>query len=89
MKKGMTQSACESRGKVMRKMKRHVWTGVGTSKETYQDEGGDKPLEDKLQGKGDVMTLWTLTSNAIMSIHEKNERNAQTCTRNKGNYQQT
>ena len=71
MKKGMTQSACESRGKVMGKMKIHVRTGVGTSKESYQEEEGDTPLEGKLQGKGNVMTLWTLTSNAIMSIHKK------------------
>lgn len=55
----------------MRKMKRHVRTGLGTSKATYQEEEGNTPLDGELQGKGDVMSLWTLTSNAIMSIHEK------------------
>ena len=71
MKTDMTQSVYEPRGKVMKIMKRHVQTGIGTSKETYQEEEGDTPLERKLQGKGDIMTLWTLTSKVIMSIHEK------------------
>ena len=52
----MTKSVCEPRRKVMKTMKRHVQTGVGTSKETYQEEEGDTPLEGELQGKGDIMT---------------------------------
>ena len=55
----------------MRQMKRHVRTGAGTSDDVYQENEGDTPLEGEIQGKGDVMGLWALTSDAILSVHRK------------------
>ena len=71
MKKGMTSNVCESRAKVMRQMKRHVRLGAGTSTNKYQEEDGDTPLEGEIQGKGDVMGLWALVSDSILSVHKK------------------
>ena len=55
----------------MRQMKRFVRLGAGTSENKYQENEGDTPLEGEIQGKGDVMGLWALVSDSILSVHQK------------------
>lgn len=69
MKKGMPRTACASRSITVRKMKRRVRTASGTSEATYHEQTGDMPLSGKIQGKGDVMGLWTLVSDSLLSVH--------------------
>ena len=71
MKKGMPVTVCDARSRTVRKMTRQVRTAAGTSSVTYREETGDVPLAGEIQGKGDVMGLWTLVSDSIISVHRK------------------
>ena len=70
-KKGMPESVCEARSLTVKNVKRQVRTAAGTSTATYQQDPGDLDLDGKIQGKGDVMCLWTYSpTQSSMSIDQ-------------------
>eukprot|EP01082_Thalassiosira_pseudonana_P016004 g13600.t1 g13600 contig9:10029-12311(+) len=68
---GMPKSVCECRAKVVKSMERFVRTAAGTSKHSYKQEETDTPLSGEIQGKGDIMALWTLQSHTMLETHNQ------------------
>ena len=69
--KGMPLSVCVARSRVVQTMRRRVRTAAGTSSVSYGEETGDIPLAGEIQGKGDVMGLWAIVSDSILSVHHR------------------
>lgn len=78
-KKGMPASVGEARSLTVRGMQRHVRTAGGTSTVTYREDPDDVPLSGEIQGKGDVMGLWTLVSDSILAVHRQLTRGVSIC----------
>ena len=71
MKKGTPRTTCHARSATVRAVKKTVRTAAGTSVASYREELGDTQMAGEIQGEGNVMTLWTLISDSILSIHVK------------------
>ena len=46
-------------------------TGCGDSNNIYDEEETDGVINGEVQGKGDVASLWCLTSHTILEAHTK------------------
>jgi hypothetical protein len=71
MKKGMPKQACKCRAATVEGFERPVRTAAGTSIATYKYEEGDTRMGGEVQGKPDNMQLWTMTSDILLTIHDK------------------
>ena len=65
----MASSIMECRNKTIKALKRNVRTGCGDSEEVYEEEEEDESLNGEVQGKGNVASLWCLTSHTILEAH--------------------
>ena len=71
MKKGIPRTTCHSRSATVRAVKKTVHTVAGTSVASYKEEPDDTQMAGEMQGKCDVMALWTLISDSILTVHAK------------------
>jgi hypothetical protein len=71
MKKGMPKNACKCRAELVEHFKRPVKTAAGISRDTYKLEPGEIKMGGEVQGKPDNMQLWTMTSDILLTLHEK------------------
>jgi hypothetical protein len=58
-----------ARAIVIENLRRSVKTGLGVSKETYGQEPGEPAVNGEVQGKGDVPSLWGMTSDTMLRAH--------------------
>ena len=66
---GATATELLCRSKTIAKMKRHIKTGLGVSKQAYKNQLGHPQIQGEIQGKGDVASLWTMTSSILLFAH--------------------
>jgi len=59
------------RSATVRAVKKTVRTAAGASVASYREEPGDTQIAGEIQGKGNVMALWTLISDSVLSAHAK------------------
>ena len=57
-------------------MNMKVQTAAGTYKSSYTGAPGEFEMDGEMQGKGDVMCIWTLISDSILRTHRKRCRGA-------------
>ena len=50
-------------------MERSIKTGLGVSKQVYRNEPGKPKVKGEVQGKGDVASLWAMTSSHLLTAH--------------------
>ena len=63
---GATETELLCRSKTIAKMIRHIKTGMGVSKQAYKNQPGHPQIQGEIQGKGDVASLWTMTSSILL-----------------------
>ncbi|KAL7526267.1 hypothetical protein ACHAWF_005244, partial [Thalassiosira exigua] len=68
IKKGAPPSMCQSCSFTVRNMRRYIRTAFGTTPPIYGETEGDTPLTGEIQGKADIMGLWTLASDSVLSV---------------------
>ena len=68
---GVDSKIMEYRNGVIKKLIRNVRTGCGDLQMSYENSDQDAPLNGEVQGKGDVASLWCLTSHTILNAHGK------------------
>jgi hypothetical protein len=50
-------------------MERSTKTGLGVSKQVYRNEPEKPKVKGEVQGKGDVASLWAMTSSHLLTAH--------------------
>ena len=65
----VSTSIMECRNETIKALEWNIRTGCGDSDETYKEGEDSDSLCGEVQGKGDVASLWCLTSHTILTAH--------------------
>ncbi len=67
---GCDANVLKCRSKVMNGMNRHIKTAYGISAGSYTNPIEEPKLKGEIQGKGDVASLWAMTSSTLLTAHQ-------------------
>ena len=66
---GVSKNTLHCQAKMIEAMKWYIKTGLGILKHAYHNPPGKPKIQGKIQGKGDVASLWTMTSSILLFAH--------------------